>query len=68
VTYLISKGGNINITDEDGDTPLYTVESIECARFLIEDCGADPKWKNGEGITVCLHPLLSSPVETGDLS
>lgn len=61
VTYLISKGGNINITDEDGDTPLYTVESVECARFLIEQCGADPAWKNHEGVTVSHSDLLTCP-------
>jgi ankyrin repeat protein len=45
-------GGNVNVTDEDGDTPLYTVESIETARFLVDN-GADPTCRNNEGLTVC---------------
>jgi uncharacterized protein len=45
-------GGNVNVTDEDGDTPLYTIENIETARFLL-DHGADPTWRNQEGLTVC---------------
>ncbi|KAH9936059.1 ankyrin [Amylocystis lapponica] len=32
--YLISQGGDVNITDEDGDTPLYVVENVETARYL----------------------------------
>ncbi|CED84727.1 FOG: Ankyrin repeat [Phaffia rhodozyma] len=49
LTYLLSKGGNINLTDEDGETPLFTVESVDTARFLIEN-GADVAWKNKEGL------------------
>jgi hypothetical protein len=45
-------GGNVNVTDEDGDTPLYTVENIETACFLVNN-GADPTWQNNEGLTVC---------------
>ncbi|KAI0279736.1 ankyrin repeat-containing domain protein [Russula aff. rugulosa BPL654] len=50
LTYLISKGGNVNVSDEDGDTPLYTVENIETARFLVDN-GADLMWRNSEGLT-----------------
>jgi len=50
LTYLISKGGNVNVTDEDGDTPLFTVENIETARFLVDN-GADPVWRNHDGLT-----------------
>ncbi|KAI0288003.1 ankyrin repeat-containing domain protein [Russula brevipes] len=50
LTYLISRGGNVNVADEDGDTPLYTVENIETARFLVDN-GADPTWRNHEGLT-----------------
>lgn len=49
--YLISAGGDINLRDEDGDTPLYTVESVDMARWLIEH-GADPAAQNEEGLTV----------------
>lgn len=50
-------GGDVNITDEDGDTPLYTVETIETARWLIEH-GARYDHVNGEGLTVCPNPPL----------
>ncbi|WVQ98695.1 hypothetical protein IAU59_005826 [Kwoniella sp. CBS 9459] len=48
--YLITKGGDPNIQDDDGDTPLYVVESIEVARWLVEK-GADPASINEEGLT-----------------
>lgn len=50
LTYLISRGGDVNVTDEDGETPLYTVENIESAQFLVSH-GADPAWRNHEGLT-----------------
>ena len=42
----------MNVKDEDGDTPLYTVENIETAQFLVNR-GADPACRNHEGLTVC---------------
>ncbi|KAH6913037.1 ankyrin repeat-containing domain protein [Coprinopsis sp. MPI-PUGE-AT-0042] len=48
--YLISKGGDVNITDDDGDTPLYTVENIETAKWLI-DHGSVVDRRNSEGIS-----------------
>ncbi|OCF45446.1 ankyrin repeat-containing protein [Kwoniella heveanensis CBS 569] len=48
--YLLSKGGDPNIQDDDGDTPLYVVESVEVARWLVEQ-GADPASVNEEGLT-----------------
>ena len=44
-------GGNVNITDDDGDTPLFTVESIELAQWLIAH-GADHLHRNAEGLRV----------------
>ena len=49
--YLISRGGNVNIADEDGDTPLYTVESIGVAQYLIEH-GATTDRRNSDGQSV----------------
>ncbi|KAL7414580.1 ankyrin repeat-containing domain protein [Mrakia frigida] len=68
LTYLLSQGGLINVTDQDGDTPLYTVESVEGARWLIEH-GAEPTWKNGEGLSPAAHlqedfPLVASYLRT----
>jgi hypothetical protein len=47
----------VNITDNDGDTPLYTVETVETARFLVEH-GATVDRTNNEGVSVrCTSPL-----------
>ena len=43
----------MNVADNDGDTPLYTVESIRVARFLVEH-GAVIDRRNKEGISVSL--------------
>ncbi|KAI0635658.1 ankyrin [Trametes polyzona] len=48
--YLISRGGDVNVTDNDGDTPLYVVENVETARFLVEH-GAAINRQNDEGIS-----------------
>lgn len=47
---LVSRGGNVNSTDVDGDTPLHACEDPKTAEFLLE-LGADIKAKNNEGIT-----------------
>ncbi|KAG7899837.1 hypothetical protein KL935_003378 [Ogataea polymorpha] len=49
--YLVSQGGDINIQDSDGDTPLHHVETVEAAKFLIEELKADFKIKNEDGLT-----------------
>lgn len=49
--YLVNKGGNINVTDADGETPLFVVETAEMARAVVE-LGGDPRIRNLEGITV----------------
>jgi hypothetical protein len=54
-------GGNVNVSDEDGDTPLYTVENIETARFLVDN-GADFMWKNNDGLTVCQALVIHTPL------
>lgn len=55
--YLISKGGDINHPDSDGETPLFTVEAVEVAKWMIER-GAKIDVKNHEGETVRLFDLL----------
>ena len=47
---LSSIGGDVNITDSDGDTPLYVVENVETARWLVEH-GAIVNRRNSEGLT-----------------
>ncbi|KAG8747303.1 hypothetical protein FRC10_001482 [Ceratobasidium sp. 414] len=48
--YLIEKGGDVNIADEEGDTPLYAAESIAVAQFLVEH-GAQVDIKNSEDVS-----------------
>ena len=38
-----------NIKDEDGETPLFVVETVDAAQILIEDLGADVMIRNVEG-------------------
>lgn len=52
--YLLSHGGDINITDDDGDTPLYTVEDSSTARFLVEH-GATLDHRNNDGLSPVEH-------------
>lgn len=40
-----------NVKDEDGETALFVVESVEPAQCLLEELGADPTVKNDEGMT-----------------
>lgn len=42
---------DVNIKDEDGETPLFVVETVEAAQCLLEDLKADPTIKNAEGMT-----------------
>lgn len=44
-------GGDVNILDDDNETPLFVVESIEVAKWLV-DHGADIKRRNNEHLTV----------------
>ncbi|ODQ82483.1 hypothetical protein BABINDRAFT_159063 [Babjeviella inositovora NRRL Y-12698] len=49
--YLLSQGGDINIQDAEGDTPLHHVEDVDTARILVEELKANHKLKNAEGQT-----------------
>ncbi|KAL4064526.1 ankyrin repeat-containing domain protein [Scleroderma citrinum] len=54
LAYLVNHGGNVNITDEDGDTPLYTVENIDTAQWLVSH-GAIVDRRNNEGVSPVEH-------------
>lgn len=49
--YLIEAGGDINVSDEDGDRPLHVVESVEMAKYVVEEYKADYRAKNSDGQT-----------------
>lgn len=40
-----------NIKDEDGETALFVVETVEAAQILLEELGTDPSLKNDEDMT-----------------
>lgn len=42
---------NPNIKDEDGETPVFVVETVEAARLLVEELDADASIQNSEGFT-----------------
>ncbi|KDN44193.1 hypothetical protein RSAG8_05666, partial [Rhizoctonia solani AG-8 WAC10335] len=50
LAYLISKGGDVNVTDEEGDTPLFAAETVAVAEFLVEN-GALVDVRNSEGVS-----------------
>ncbi|KAG5719530.1 hypothetical protein E4T56_gene17899 [Termitomyces sp. T112] len=54
LAFLIARGGNVDITDDDGDTPLYTVEDIPTARFLVQH-GATIDRRNAHGLSPIDH-------------
>ena len=45
----VAHGGNVNIIDNDGDTPLHFAESGSMAQCLVE-LGADTTKRNHEGV------------------
>ncbi|DAA75703.1 TPA_exp: Uncharacterized protein A8136_1425 [Trichophyton benhamiae CBS 112371] len=42
---------DVNLTDEDGETCLFVAESVEVARYLVEEAGIDKSKTNDEGLT-----------------
>ncbi|KAI0033554.1 ankyrin repeat-containing domain protein [Vararia minispora EC-137] len=52
--FLLSRGGDVNVADADADTPLYTVEDIPTARWLL-DHGATLDIRNAEGLSPIEH-------------
>ncbi|CUM64020.1 uncharacterized protein PRCAT00001608001 [Priceomyces carsonii] len=48
---LVERGGDINIQDNEGDTPLHHVEDVETAKYMIENLNASFKMKNNDGLT-----------------
>lgn len=49
--FLVSRGGNVNLMDNEGDTPIYVAETKEMCALLLE-LGADLGHRNHEGKTV----------------
>lgn len=42
----------VNITDSEGETPLFATETVAAARCLVDELGADVEVCNEEGVSV----------------
>lgn len=45
---LMKEGGNVNIQDNEGDTPLHHCEDLKTAKVLVEELKADLSIKNND--------------------
>jgi uncharacterized protein len=52
-TLINEFGVNINLRDEDGETALFVVETVEAAQTLVNELNIDVLAKNSEGQTAC---------------
>ncbi|CAH0475542.1 unnamed protein product [Peronospora belbahrii] len=50
VVFLLASGAQVQLGDNDMDTPLHRCETVECAQLLL-DHGADMHAHNSEGQT-----------------
>ncbi|KAJ2882648.1 hypothetical protein H4R27_003309 [Coemansia aciculifera] len=64
--FLIKNGGAVNITDNDGDTPLHICEDLECAQLLLDN-GANPEAENDEGLSPVQTTLENEATEVTEL-
>lgn len=48
---LIARGGDVNVQDAEGDTPLHHAEDCETAKYLVEEQKADYQIRNNDGMT-----------------
>ena len=49
---LVQKyNADVNILDEDGETPLFATEKVDVAKCLVEELGADTSIRNQDGQT-----------------
>ncbi|KAI7862859.1 kinase-like domain-containing protein [Spinellus fusiger] len=65
VNYLLACQCNINLGDNDQDTPLYVAETVAMASLLV-DHGALPTHTNNEGITPAVHALMEGWQEVAE--
>ena len=40
IAVLDREGGDINIQDNEGDTPLHHVEDLKTAKYIVEEIGS----------------------------
>lgn len=52
---LVQRGGDINVQDNEGDTPLHHTEDTATAKVMVEELAADFKIKNSDGLTAAQY-------------
>lgn len=50
-TLVQTYGVDVNIKDEEGETPIFAAESLSAVKCLVEELGADTSVQNEEGTT-----------------
>ncbi|GAA6009291.1 hypothetical protein JCM11491_004260 [Sporobolomyces phaffii] len=68
LSYLVERGGDINLVDEDGETPLFVVETVGMARLVVQ-LGGNAQHRNSDGMTAAQqlqeeHPHISVYLRT----
>ncbi|GBF67164.1 ankyrin repeat protein [Trichophyton mentagrophytes] len=65
---------DVNLTDEDGETCLFVAESVEVARYLVEEAGINKSKTNDEGLTAAQaitndgsFPLVAAYLNVNDI-
>ncbi|EWM26677.1 hypothetical protein Naga_100001g196 [Nannochloropsis gaditana] len=48
IQFLVGRGGDVDVRDPDGDTPLHVCEDVAAAEALVTH-GADPQARNNQG-------------------
>lgn len=57
LTHPSAPANAVDTTDSDLDTPLFVCETVESARCLIEEFGANAKHRNADGLTPAMQAL-----------
>jgi ankyrin repeat protein len=52
VGYILEQGENLEVTDAEGDTALFYCETLDMAKYLVEELHADPRHVNNQGQSV----------------
>ncbi|WFD40460.1 uncharacterized protein MJAP1_003446 [Malassezia japonica] len=59
LTYPNVSKDAVNVTDDDGETPLFFCEDVPTAKLLVDEFHADASRKNHEGLTAAENALVN---------